>query len=246
MIIALFRVITLGRHNRRLGRILPRVYLSQHMALGILIFFSASCLFAGIAKDVMTAAPWTAIDRNVLQWIDVNRTPGLTAVLLIVTRFASTLWVVCATLATGLILWRKHCRYGLLALVLAVPCGVLLMSLLKMTFNRHRPNIDYAYSTFQGYSFPSGHTMTATLLYGLLAVFAVLALKSWWLRMWAVLAAIAMVLLVGFSRIYLGAHYLSDVLASIAAGIAWLAITLTAVDSLRQSHSHLSQRLEIQ
>ena len=246
MIVALLLVITLGRHNRRLLRMSPRGYLSQHMAMGILIFFGASWLFAGIAEDVMTAAPLTAIDRNIVQWLDVNRNPGITAVLLIITRFASTLWVVCATLATGLILWRKHCRYGLLALVLAVPCGVVLIPLLKMTFHRHRPNIEYAYSTFKGYSFPSGHTLTATLLYGMLAVFAVLALKRWWLRMWVVLAAVAMVLLVGFSRIYLGAHYLSDVLASIAAGVAWLALTLTAVDFLRQSHSHKSQGLEIQ
>ena len=243
IIAALLLAIALGRRSRWLGCMSPRGYL-LHMALGVLIIFGASFLFAGIAEDVITTAPLMAIDRNIVQWFEVHRTPGLTALMLIVTRFASILWVVCATLVTGLILWRKNCHYQLLALILAVPCGVAQMLLLKTVFHRHRPNIEDAYSTFQGYSFPSGHTMTATMLYGLLAVLAVQALKGWWRRTSAVLAAVAIVLLVGFSRIYLGAHYLSDVLGGIAAGIAWLALSLTAVYTLRQIRIHPIRRLE--
>ena len=89
-----------------------------------------------------------------------------------------------------------------------------------------------------GYSFPSGHTMAATLLCGVLAVFAVITLKSWRWRVRAVLSACVMVLLVGFSRVYLGAHFLSDVLGAAAAGLAWLAFCLTAVDTLRRYREH--------
>jgi hypothetical protein len=129
----------------------------------------------------------------------------------------------------------KRCWFGLVALVLVVPGGMVLDFLLKIAFHRHRPNFEDSFLIFHGYSFPSGHTMVATLLYGVLAAFAVSALESWRWRVGAVLGAFVMVLLIGFSRMYLGAHYLSDVLGAAAAGLAWLALSLTAVDALRRS-----------
>jgi undecaprenyl-diphosphatase len=125
----------------------------------------------------------------------------------------------------------------LLALVLVLPGGMALNLLLKISIHRQRPSFTDSFLIFNGYSFPSDHTMAATLLYGLLAVFAVMALKAWRWRVAALLGAFVMVLLVGFSRVYLGAHYLSDVMGAAAAGLAWLALALTAVGSLRRRHS---------
>jgi undecaprenyl-diphosphatase len=127
----------------------------------------------------------------------------------------------------------------LLALVLVIPGGMAMDTLLKIAFHRSRPTFNDSIMIFSGYSFPSGHTMAATLLYGVLAVFAVIALKSWRWRVGTVISAIIVVLLVGFSRMYLGAHYLSDVLGAAAAGLAWLVLCLTAVDTLRRYRDHL-------
>ena len=80
--------------------------------------------------------------------------------------------------------------------------------------------------------------MAATLLYGVLAVFAVIALKSWRWRVLTVISVMVMILLVGFSRMYLSAHYLSDVLGATAAGLAWLVLCITAVDTLRRYRDH--------
>ena len=77
--------------------------------------------------------------------------------------------------------------------------------------------------------------MAATLLYGTLAAFAVNARNGWRWRARAILGACLIVLLVGLSRVYLGAHVLSDVLGAAAAALAWMGLCLTAVEELRQS-----------
>ena len=111
------------------------------------------------------------------------------------------------------LLWKRR-WYGLLALALVVPGGLLLNLLLKMAFARGRP--DWGDVDLIGYSFPSGHTMTAALFYGLLGVFFVFGVKSWWWRAIAAAIAFTIICAVGFSRIYLGAHYFSDVVAAVA------------------------------
>jgi len=77
---------------------------------------------------------------------------------------------------------------------------------------------------WSGYSFASGHTIGATLLYGQLLLFILPALKARHWRLLSILSAISLVALVGFSRIALGAHFLTDVLAAILFGIIWLAL----------------------
>jgi len=82
--------------------------------------------------------------------------------------------------------------------------------------------------------FPSGHTMMATIIYGFLAIWLILRIGSWPWRFLIAAVAILLVFLVALSRMYLGAHYLSDVLAAMAAGTAWVALCLTAVETLRR------------
>lgn len=218
-------------------RLSPNGYLGLHLTVGVLLIIGASWLFGGIAQDVVAGDPLTVIDQNVAAWFHGRQTPGLTTTMQLVTVLASAAWVTGVGIVTALVLWRKRCWYRLLALVLVLPAGMVLNFLLKIVFHRQRPCPTDWFLMFHGYSFPSGHTMAATLLYGLLAVFAVMALKAWRRRVAAVLGAFVMVLLIGFSRVYLGAHYLSDVLGAAAAGLAWLALSLTAVDILRRRRS---------
>jgi undecaprenyl-diphosphatase len=220
------------------GRFSSR-YLGLHLTMGVLIFIGACWLFGAIAEDVVTGDLLTITDKHVAEWLHHHATPGLTAAMQVITDFASPFWVIGASVVIGLVLWWKRCWYRLLALVLAIQGGMAQLPLLKMAFRRHRPSFDDAFLIFQDYSFPSGHTLAATLLYGLLAVFAFLAFDTWPSRVLAVLGAFVMVLLAGFSRLYLGAHYLSDVLGGVAAGVAWLALSFTLVDTLRRSRDRL-------
>ncbi len=220
-----------------LDRLSPRGYLGLHLTIGVLLLIGASWLFGGIAQDVVAGDPLTVIDKNIAEWFHERRTLGLTTTMQLVTGLASPIWVTGVALASAFVLWWKGYWYRLLALVLVLPGGMVLDFLLKILFQRHRPSFAGSFLIFHGYSFPSGHTMAATLLYGVLATFTVMALEAWRWRVGAVLGAFVMVLLVGFSRVYLGAHYLSDVLGAAAAGFAWLVLCLTAVDILRRSRA---------
>ncbi len=209
-------------------------YLGLHLIVGVLILVGASWLFGEIAEDMLDGDPITVIDRNVANGLHEHRTPGLTVVMQTITNFASFSWVVCVATISALVLRFKKAWYHLLVLALVVPGGMALIPLLKVAFHRQRPSFSDALQIFGGYSFPSGHTVAATLLYGVLAYFAIQSSTAWHRRVLAFLGALVMILLIGFSRMYLGAHYLSDVLAAGAAGLAWLTFSLIAVETLRR------------
>jgi undecaprenyl-diphosphatase len=131
-------------------------------------------------------------------------------------------------------LLRKRLKTWALAFSLSVAGGMLLNVLLKGLFERARPTFDTPILTLTSYSFPSGHTMLATTLYGALCAFVLSQVRGWPLRSLTIVAASSMIALVGFSRIYLGAHYLTDVLAAMLEGLAWLALVLTAIHTRRR------------
>lgn len=222
-----------------LDRLSPRSYLGLHLTIGVLVIIGATWLFGGIAQDVVAGDPLTVIDKNVAKWFHERLTPGLTTTMQLLTALASPAWVTSVAIVTTLVLWWKKYWYRLLALALVLPGGMVLDFLLKLIFHRNRPSFTDSLQLFDGYSFPSGHTMAATLLYGLLAALAVIALEAWRWRLRAVIVAFVLVLLVGLSRVCLGAHYLSDVMGAAAAGLAWLAFSLTAVDTLRRKRGRL-------
>ena len=206
-----------------------------HLTIGGAVLIGSAWLFGGVAEDLITKDPLTFVDVLISEWFRTSATPSITARMALISSIASTGAVLGLCIAASVFLaWRRR-WYELLALALVVPGGLLLNLLLKMAFARGRPawgDVDLI-----GYSFPSGHAMIATLFYGLLGVFFVLRVQSRWWRTVAIAFAAAIICAVGFSRIYLGAHYFSDVVAAMAAGAAWLAICLTAVETLRR-HRH--------
>jgi len=111
--------------------------------------------------------------------------------------------------------------------------GMLLNALLKLWFVRARPPFDNPILILRTYSFPSGHTMLATVFYVTLCVFVVTRLRNLKSRALAISFVILMIALVALSRMYLGAHYFTDILAALMEGIAWVAASLLLVDVIR-------------
>jgi membrane-associated phospholipid phosphatase len=130
--------------------------------------------------------------------------------------------------------WRR--RWLFLGSWLAAVAGsAVLNQLLKGLFERPRPYFEHPLLVETSYSFPSGHAMESFVVYGMLAYFAVLALRSWKARVGVVFGAALLVVLIGLSRMYLGVHYFSDVLAGYAAGGVWLSALITGVETIRRS-----------
>lgn len=202
----------------------------RHLTIGLLVLALATWVFAMIAEDVVTRDSLVTTDVAVTQWFQLHTQPSLTRAMLYITQLHGNLGIAALTAILCFFLYRRRHHFWALSLVSSVFGGMLLNALLKLIFQRPRPIVDHPLLTLATHSFPSGHTMNATVFYGLVAAFIVMQRRHIAFSLVASLAAILMIALVAISRVYLGVHFLSDVLASIAEGIAWLALCLTALN----------------
>ncbi len=203
-----------------------------HLALGLAVFVVMTLALGEIAEDVRNREPLILIDSQLTSWLHTNAGPHLTTWWWAITSIHASLPVAMAALAVGIYLWLRREFYWVAAVWLSVYGGMLLNWILKLSFQRARPSFSDPILTLTSYSFPSGHTMMATTLYGVVAAYLVSRTTNLAWRIGIILLAGLMIALVGFSRIYLGAHYLSDVLGAIAEGLAWMSLCLTAVYSV--------------
>ena len=178
--------------------------------------------------------PVAGIDRGVALWFHAHLTPTFVSVLRGITEFGSSEWIAIVLSISMLFFIFKRWWPSLVTLVVAVPGGMLLNELVKILVHRHRPFEDGWFVDWSGYSFASGHTIGATLLYGQIALFLIPVIKS--RRGRALLFSVAsfVVVLVGFSRIALGAHYLTDVLGGMFFGMMWLTLCLLVIRPFRR------------
>jgi undecaprenyl-diphosphatase len=187
------------------------------------LVLACAAVFVLLAVQVVLQGPFTTLDRTITLWLAAHRTPGLTSFTATVSDLHQTAKLLALTAL--LALWRGWRRDGRSVRALAVvPVGMLLIVALKDLFQRPRPHLDVPLVQIATYSFPSGHAVASTVFYGILCVLVFRHVRARSLRVAAAAVAGAMVLLVAFTRVYLGAHYLSDVLAGIAVGTICVAL----------------------
>ena len=180
------------------------------------------------------ANPLAGPDHEVAGWFHAHLTRTFVTVLRTFTEFGSGEWIGIVLCVLVVFFAWKRWWPSLVTLIVAVPGGMLLNEWMKVLVHRHRPFVDGPFVDWSGYSFASGHTIAATLLYGQLALFILPAIKSRHWRRLTVASAVLLIVLVGFSRIALGAHFLTDVLAAIVFGSIWLAFCLFATKPMRR------------
>jgi undecaprenyl-diphosphatase len=184
-------------------------------------------LFALLARQVLAEGPLTHVDRDVMLYLAAHRIAWVTQATLFLSVLHETEKVLAAAaLVAAWLAWRRNRRWA--AAMAVVPTGMLMNVGLKHLFQRARPVPDEPLVHLTTFSFPSGHGVASTVFYGVLCALLLAHARSLPGRVVGALACVAMVAAVCFSRVYLGAHYLSDVLASVSIGTAWLLLWLRA------------------
>jgi len=180
------------------------------------------------------ANPLGGTDHELATWFHERLTPALVTVLRAFTDFGSGEWIGIVVFALVLFLAWKRWWPSLVTFVVAVPGGMLLNEWVKILVHRQRPFVAGPFVDWSGYSFASGHTIGATLLYGQILLLILPCLKARHWRLLSVFSALSLIGLVGFSRVALGAHFLTDVLAAILFGIIWLALCVVLSKPIRR------------
>lgn len=186
-------------------------------------------LFFAITSDLLAGGPLTTFDVWLANWLRAHGSPLATHVLLFVTHAHAHLPIlVYSALFAGWLAWKRQWHW-VLAVLIVVPAGLGINHLLKLLFERARPKWDDPLLSLSSYSFPSGHAAGAALFYGVLTAYLLTRLPRTRQRADCILVAATMVGLVGLSRMYLGVHYLSDVLAAVCSSLAWLVLCLAGL-----------------
>jgi undecaprenyl-diphosphatase len=203
----------------------------RYAIFGPLVFFGAAWAFGAISEDLLTGDPLVLVDQRLSDWLHLQASPRMASAMGVVSATASASAVILASALLGcMFVWTRQWR-ALAGLTLSVGGGMLLNIVLKHSFGRARPGWADAALALGDLGFPSGHVMLATIVYGFILLTLLPHLNSRWWQSLATIAAATLVVLVALSRMALGAHYLSDVLAAMAAGMGWLMLCVTLVEA---------------
>lgn len=214
-------------------------YLARHPGVGLVAFLLGMLVFSILAFNVVTNGPLLAWDKPVdlALYQRASHDPSISQEAM---RFSGNLGTYYATgigLLMAIILIFKKRWYALSMLVLGVMGGAGWFYVLSRAFGRPRPVLPTQLDPISVPGFPSGHCMTAVLLYGLILYLLFPHLHSTWMRILATIDMVAIMLLIGYSRLYLGSHYPTDVIGGFAFGLSWAALVYTGIELFRYRRS---------
>lgn len=221
---------------RLLRRLTAAEYLVVHLVLGLALAFAALG-FVRLAEAVTGQALIVQVDMAVANALHEAATPGGIAFLSFYTFLGGGTALTVLALAVAAVLLVRRERVLAIGWIIASAGGAALNGGLKALFERPRPSFAEPIHVTGGWSFPSGHAMGTFIIIGMLSYIIFIHVRSRGLRLLLVAATMVWVTLMGFSRMYLGVHYLSDVIAGFAAGTVWLAGCISGVEVARRRWS---------
>lgn len=201
------------------------------LVVGLLAILLGMAAFGALAALVVQGEV-QRFDESVLLWINGHSNPWLDRWAPKLTELGSTVVVVAMVMVSSAFLWASHHRYSVLLLWVAMVGSAALNVSLKAAFARPRPEL-WERMHAGAASFPSGHAMSAVVIYGTLGYLVTRLEPTVALRRLTVTITLLLILVIGLSRLYLGVHYPSDVLAGYVLAAAWVAFCALAIEALR-------------
>ncbi|HUF29518.1 MAG TPA: phosphatase PAP2 family protein [Gemmatimonadaceae bacterium] len=219
---------------RAIGRHAQSFYaaLGAYLIIGATVAGVAVWGFAEFAKHVKEGRTLD-FDLAAMEWMSAHRIDLLDMFLLDVTALGTGLVVLVIVGVAALFLALTEHRYSAILLLVATAGGQLLSTVLKMFYDRPRPSVIEPLTHTASTSFPSGHAMSAVVVYGTVAYLAARLQKKRWQRWLTMLSAALIIVSIAASRVYLGVHYPSDVLAGTIGGAAWAAFCMSGLEAVR-------------
>jgi undecaprenyl-diphosphatase len=208
------------------------VFSGLTLSILTLAFIYVAALFGGIVEDLITADPIVAADIRIANLLSTLRTDTLTHVFTWITVLGkSKLILGFMAISVGLFwLWRKH--HYILPFLITVVGSETFTHIGKLAF--HRPRPETAVYAEHSFSFPSGHATIAVAFYGFAGYLTARFAHGWNRKANIFFTTMLLIIMIGFSRIYLGVHYVSDVWSGYLVGAMWLIITISLSEWFRQ------------
>lgn len=196
------------------------------MALGAVAVMVAALVFSHFAGPSLRQGVLFDFDLARAAWWHGHQAPGSTFAMQTLSALHGTGGILVLTAIACALLASRQSTEWALRMALVVPGGMLLNVAVKNIVGRARPTFDGLPPSLASFSFPSGHTAEATVFYGLLVATVFAVRRDAATRIAAIVLAMALIVAVALSRLYLGAHYVSDVVAAVIEGVGWLVICL--------------------
>lgn len=203
------------------------------LIIGLAVVLVAAAGFAELAERVMAGDTLHA-DESILRLMEKMGSPFMDSVALEVTALGARVVVWMVVLIASVFMWSSRHHYSAALLWVSMLGAGFVNTALKLSFNRPRPDVFPWRTNHVGLaSFPSGHAMTSVVVYGTLAFLISRLAPTRFLKRLTWALAILVILLIGWSRLYLGVHYPSDVLAGFVMGAAWAVICGLGMEAVR-------------
>ena len=191
--------------------------------IGILVFL--------IRKPIRKYKP---IDLAIFEKIKPSISPVKNRIMLFITFLGKHQFLIPANLLLIFYFAVKHQNWFYISIITIALSSLVLMFLLKYLFHRKLP-LSPLLKAARGLSFPSGHAIMSVTFYGLLMYILLHSIDIDWIRWLVAVLLLLLIIVIGYSRVYLRVHYASDVLAGFIIGLLWLWISLSVLNQLEHS-----------